>query len=109
MTLLLANWELIMLIIVILFVIGYKLYQLIKTPPEKRQELLKMWLVEAVLVAEQKYGKKAGELKLSYVYRMFVNRYGWFGKLISEKTFKKLVDEALEIMEKTVEKSFKHK
>lgn len=105
MTILFANIELVLLVIAILFVVGYKLYQLAKTPSEKRQELIKTWLVEAVLVAEQKYGSKAGELKLSYVYRMFVNRFGWLGTLVSEEVFKKLVDEAIEIMEKTIHKA----
>ncbi|MFJ7982407.1 hypothetical protein ACIQ1D_19275 [Lysinibacillus xylanilyticus] len=104
MTILWANFDLVLLVIAVLFFIGLKVYQLAKTPSESRQELIKTWLVEAVLVAEQKYGGKTGELKLSYVYRMFVNRFGWFGSLISEEVFNRLVDEALEIIEKTLQK-----
>lgn len=109
MTLLLANWELILLVLLAIIFIVFKVKQFLTTPSEKRQELMLVWLVQAVEFAERRYGGKTGSLKLSYVYKMFVDKYGLLGMFVSQEVFEKLVNKALVIMENTFKESKKHK
>lgn len=101
MTLLLANWELVLMLILLISFAILKANQFLKTPSEKRQELILLWLVQAVVLAEQKFGSETGSIKLSYVYKLFVDKYGILGSLVSQTVFEKLVNKALKIMEDT--------
>lgn len=109
MTLLLANWELVLLLIILISFAILKVVQFLRTPPEKRQELILLWLVQAVVLAEQKFGSKTGSVKLSYVYKLFIDKYGFLGSLVSQTVFEKLVDKALETMEDTFKQALEEK
>lgn len=98
MSFILANYELIIFIVLVILLFTVKIVQFVRTPSEKRQELIREWLVEAVTIAEQKFGSKAGEQKYAFVYSLFVAKYKWFGRFIPKSLFNKLVDEALETM-----------
>ena len=52
----------------------------------------------ATKIAEKKLGEKTGQLKLRYVYDLFIKRFKFMSKLITFEQFSALVDEALEIM-----------
>lgn len=103
MTFILANWELIAFVVMAIVFVAMKVYQFVRTPSEKRQALIKEWLVEAVGIAEEEFGTKTGELKYAFVYEMFTKKYKWFGRFISKSLFSKLVDEALEIAESVLD------
>lgn len=101
MTVLLGNWELILLLVLVIFCFAFKFSQFLKTPSEKRQELMLVWLVQAVTIAEKKFGSKTGKVKLSYVYHLFLDKYGVLGMFVTQEVFEALVDKAIAIMEKT--------
>lgn len=52
----------------------------------------------AVTTAEKELGGGTGQLKLRYVYDLFVNRYPVAAKVVPFETFSTWVDEALEDM-----------
>lgn len=95
LALIVANWELILLGAIVVAFLALKVKQYIITPSEKKQELILEWLSQAVTIAENKFGSRAGKAKLSFVYQMFVKKYGVLGMLMSEKLFNELVDKAL--------------
>lgn len=107
MTLLLANWELVLVLIILISFAVLKVVQFLRTPSEKRQELILLWLVQAVVLAEQKFGSDTGSVKLSYVYKLFIDKYGFLGSLVSKTVFEKLVNKALKTMEDTFKEALK--
>lgn len=54
------------------------------------------WLKWAVAKAEAELGSGTGQLKLRYVYDMFVQRFGFAAKCVSFDLFSVWVDNALE-------------
>lgn len=63
----------------------------------------KQWLLYAVTKAEKELGGGTGQIKLRYVYDMFVARFVWLARVISFEAFSMMVDEALERMKKMLE------
>ena len=59
---------------------------------QKVKEVLLFWVLEA----EKELGGGTGQIKLRYVYDLFVMRFPTVAKVISFETFSKWVDEALE-------------
>ena len=59
---------------------------------------IKQWLLLAVTTAEKELGGGTGQIKLRYVYDMFMQRYPVAAKIVSFDTFSVWVDEALENM-----------
>ena len=74
-----------------------------KLSKEKQIEMIKQWLILAVVEAEKKLGEKTGQLKLRYVYDLFINRFKFASKFITFEQFSALVDEALEAMRHLIE------
>ena len=70
----------------------------LKLSKEKQIEMIKQWLILAVVEAEKKLGEKTGQLKLRYVYDLFIERFKFMSKFITFDMFSQLVDEALETM-----------
>ena len=66
-------------------------------------EKVKQWLLIAVTEAEKVLGSGTGNLKLSYVYDLFVAKFPWLVKIISFETFSSLVDEVLDDMRKLID------
>ena len=97
------GWEifagLVVLAIVIIAIIKFA-----KTPRKEQLAELRGWLLQAVIKAEQIFGSKTGEAKLSFVYDMFVCRLPWLAKVIPFEKFKEIVDDALGDMQKLLEK-----
>ena len=56
---------------------------------------LREWLLYAVVEAEKGLGSKMGQMKLRQVYDEFIFAYPLLSKLISFKSFSKMVDNAL--------------
>lgn len=52
---------------------------------------------------KKELGGGTGQIKLRYVYDMFVARFAWLARAISFETFSMMVDEALERMKKMLE------
>lgn len=64
-------------------------------PTAQQLAAIKEWLLWAVTKAEAELGGGTGQLKLRYVYDMFVGQFPWAAKVISFELFSTLVDEAL--------------
>ena len=56
-------------------VIGFGIYQFIKLEKDKQLEIVKEWLLLAVVEAEKKLGGGTGQIKLRYVYDMFIEKF----------------------------------
>ena len=69
----------------------------------------KEWLKFAVCVAEEKLGKETGQLKLRYVYDMFVEQFPAFAAIVPFSIFSKWVDLALEWMREQLNNNAKFK
>ena len=65
-------------------------------------EILKNWLLLAVVQAEKELGGGTGQLKLRYVYDMFIKQFSFLSKVITFTQFSSLVDEALIVMKQMI-------
>lgn len=98
MEFLVENWYLLIAAAAIIVVAGVGIYTFLKKPTSEQLKAVKEWLLFAVTEAEKKLGGGTGEIKLRYVYDMFVGKFGFLAEIISFETFSALVDEALEEM-----------
>ena len=64
---------------------------------------IREWLLIAVTQAEGKFGSGTGQLKLVYVYDLFITKFPKLQAIIPYKLFTILVDQALVIMRKMLE------
>ena len=91
-------------IIIIMGVIGLvgiaiaALYYFMTLSKDKQVQIVKNWLLLAVVEAEKALGSKTGQLKLRYVYDLFITRFKFLSLVISFPQFSMLVDEALDTM-----------
>ena len=81
----------------------YAVYVFVKMPSDKQLNKVREWLLYAVTKAEKELGGGTGQIKLRYVYDMFVARFAWLARVISFEAFSMMVDEALERMKKMLE------
>lgn len=97
------NWYIILIGIAALAVAAYLIYRFIKLPRSSQIAKLKEWLLFAVAEAEKELGGGTGQLKLRYVYDMFVSKFPYLVKFVSFEMFSGLVDEVLEKFRKMLE------
>ena len=79
-------------------VIGFGIYQFIKLEKDKQLEIVKEWLLLAVVEAEKKLGGGTGQIKLRYVYDMFIEKFKFLALMITFEHFSVMVDMALDKM-----------
>lgn len=77
---------------------AYIIYKFAGLPTQEQVSKIKQWLLLAVTNAEKELGGGTGQLKLRYVYDMFVSKYPVAAKIVSFEVFSTWVDEALENM-----------
>ena len=92
------NWP-----IIVAFISGIVVCLLVavkfsKEPTEAKIDMIKEWLLYAVTLAEKELGGGTGQIKLRYVWDMFIKTFPTLAPLIPFDIFKALVDEALEEM-----------
>ena len=92
------NWFLIVALAAGAGRITYAIYKFAGLPTEQQVKNIKEWLLLAVITAEKELGGGTGQLKLRYVYDLFVSKYPVAAKVVSFETFSTWVDEALENM-----------
>ena len=90
------NWYIIVLAAAAVAVIIYLIIKFFKLPRESQIKKIKEWLLFAVTEAERELGSGTGQLKLRYVYDMFVTKFPYLVKFVSFEMFSHLVDEVLE-------------
>lgn len=79
-------------------VIGFGIYQFVKLEKDKQLEIVKEWLLLAVVEAEKKLGGGTGQIKLRYVYDMFIEKFKFLALMITFEQFSIMVDMALDKM-----------
>lgn len=97
------NWFLLVAVVAVLVSSGLTIYSFYKKPTTEQLQSVKEWLLFAVTEAEKKLGSGTGQLKLRFVYDMFVEKFPYTSDMISFEVFSGLVDEALEKMKSMLE------
>lgn len=97
------NWYLIVAAIAVVSFSIYCVYVFAKKPTEEQLQCIREWLLYAVTKAEKDLGSGTGQLKLRYVYDMFIEKFYYLSKVISFEMFSMMVDEALEKMRYLIE------
>ena len=88
----------ILLIIIALLILCVCIYFFLNLGKEKQMQIIKEWLLLAVIRAEKELGGGTGQLKLRFVYDLFLDKFKVISYIISFDQFSKLVDESLDIM-----------
>jgi len=99
MEFILDNWCIIFVLAVLLIVLVLLICRFFRMPTEEQLDAVREWLLGAVMEAEAELGGGTGELKLRYVYDLFVARFPWVAKLLPFERFKAMVSDALVEME----------
>lgn len=94
-----SNWYLIVAIFAVLISVISCIHNFIIMPKRDKIEKVKEWLLYAIVKAEKELGSGTGEIKLRYVYNMFLEQFPDIAKFLSFETFSAYVDEALEKVE----------
>lgn len=89
------NWFLIIAFIAIISVVSVKIYKWCKMPNREQMRQVQEWLLYAVAKAEENLGSGTGELKLRYVYDMFVTKFPAIAIFVNFDDFCIMVEEAL--------------
>ena len=105
MKLITENWFMIVALAAVAAGAGCAVYTFVKMPSTKQLEKVREWLLYAVTKAEKELGGGTGQIKLRYVYDMFVTRFTWLAKVITFEMFSMMVDEALDKMKEMLEKN----
>lgn len=99
----LEYWYVILGVAVVIAVAGFAAVKFFNLPTEaqilKVKEVLLLWVLEA----EKELGGGTGQVKLRYVYDLFVTKFPTVAKVVSFETFSMWVDEALEQAEEMLQ------
>lgn len=106
MEFLVNNWFLILAAVAAGIVLGFAIAHFVKLPTKEQLNKVKHWLLFAVRGAEDCFGSQTGQLKLSYVYDLFVTKFPWLAKVLTFDKFSELVDEVLIEFKGLIEKKF---
>ena len=85
-------------IIGIIAAAAYAIYYFMNLSKEKQLQMVKDWLLLAVVEAEKALGSGTGQIKLRYVYDLFISKFKYLSLVISFSQFSELVDQALDTM-----------
>ena len=95
MEFLLDNWPLLIAAVAVIAVAATYLINFFKMPGNAQLEKVKEWLLYAVTLAEKDLGGGTGQIKLRYVYDMFVTKFPYLVNFVTFEMFSVMVDEAL--------------
>lgn len=95
MEFLIDNWPLLIAAVAVIAVAATYLINFFKMPGNAQLDKVREWLLFAVTEAEKELGGGTGQIKLRYVYDMFVMKFPTLVKFVSFETFSFMVDEAL--------------
>lgn len=92
----------ILVTIIVICVIGLCIYGLFRKGKERQVEIILEWLLLAVIKAEKELGSGTGQIKLRFVYDLFIDKFKVVSYFISFSQFSMLVDQALDTMKDMV-------
>ena len=87
---------------IVLFVVKF-----LKLSPEQQRERIRTALLAIVTEMEKQYGPKTGSIKRSQAYSQLVKLFPVLTIFLSQETFDKLLDEALVILNASLESNKK--
>jgi predicted HTH domain antitoxin len=82
-------------IVTMIAVAVYAVYYFFNLEKSKQLEIVQEWLLLAVVQAEKELGGGTGQIKLRYVYDLFLSKFSFLSKIITFNQFSSLVDMAL--------------
>lgn len=89
-------WPIGVVLIAIVTILIYSIFVFIKMPNNQQLNQIGEWLLYAVTIAEKELGSGTGQVKLRYVYDMFISKFGFLATKITFEAFSIMVDEALD-------------
>lgn len=92
------NIDTIVGIVALICSILFAIYNFVKLGKESQVTKIKEWLLFAVVEAEKKLGEGTGQIKLRYVYDMFVTKFKFVQLVVTFDEFSDMVDDSLDIM-----------
>lgn len=95
---LIDNWSLLVVIFAAICVVVMFVKRFVELPSEEQTDKVREWLLYAVIMAEKELGSGTGQLKLRYVYDMFIDKFPSLVTVVPFEIFSMWVDEALERM-----------
>ena len=76
-------------------VFGILAYSFLKLGKKRQLEIISEWLLLAVIKAEKELGSGTGQVKLRFVYDLFIDKFKFASMYISFSQFSIMVDAAL--------------
>lgn len=92
----------IILALIIIAAICLFIVWFLKLGKERQLKVITEWLLLAVIKAEKELGDGTGQVKLRFVYDLFIDKFRFASMFISFNQFSILVDSALEIMKEMI-------
>lgn len=96
-------WFVFILFIGVVATAAIKIYKFINTPSGEQLKKVQQWLIWAVAKAEEVLGSGTGQLKLRYVYDMFITKFPVIAKFVTYDEFKAMTEKALEEFKEMLE------
>lgn len=93
-----SYWAVLIALISVICVAVMAVVKYLKLPSAAQLAQVQAWLLYAVTQAETELGSSTGQLKLVWVYDLFVERFSWLASVISYEDFSGMVDNALDSM-----------
>lgn len=101
------HWSTLLVVIAIVAAIVLFVVKFLKLSPEQQRERIRTALLAIVTEMEKQYGPKTGSIKRSQAYSQLVKLFPVLTIFLSQKTFDKLLDEALVILNASLESNEK--
>jgi hypothetical protein len=86
------------LALIMLSGLAIAIIKFIKLSKERKIDMINEWLLLAVIQAEKEIGSGTGQIKLRFVYDMFIAKFKYFAFMVSFEQFSFMVDMALDKM-----------
>ena len=103
------NWSLLVVLAVLIILIARFIKKFSELPSDEQMEKIRQWMLFAVIQAEKELGGGTGQVKLRYVYDLFLERFQSLAPAITFVMLSDMVDEALEKMRHLLETNSKVK
>lgn len=97
------HWSTLLAVIAVVAAIVLFVIKFLRLSPEQQRERIRTALVAIVAEMEKQYGPKTGLLKRSQAYNQLIKLFPVLTTFLSQKTFDKLLDEALVILDASLE------
>ena len=90
------NWSLLVVLVCAIGGVVFGCKKFAQSGKTNQLKKVKEWLLFACVEAERDFGSGKGQLKLRYVYDMFVEKFGVIKYIVTFEEFSNMVDEVLE-------------